>query len=275
MAADLYWTGTAGDGVLNGATNGLAALVSTDNIRFIKANTGQPGPSATMAAFTAVAANLIHVMDGYSQSIGGSGTEFDISATKVWYQGKTGKLWYKDGGGTTAWVIVDSTDPNPLSHDCLGLTGTTTTLLDVIRGSATIHGGTVTNFVVDSRNQHNAESQLTINAGVTISTSGVLKRGIVTSNVSIPTVRVDGGTWTQGTTVTGTTVIDAAGGRLNINFGGTYAKIIARPGSFIDFTQDGGLKLVTDLYIHPGAILKGWVADGSGIAKHTNLFYVS
>lgn len=273
--ADLLWTGASGDGVLNGAGNGLSALANADNVRFIKANTGQPGPSATMAAFTANTPNLIHVMEGYTQSIGGSGTELDTSASKVWFQGTSGKMWFKDGAGTTAWVIVDSTSSNPLGHDCFALVGATTTLLDVLRGAATVTSGTVTDFSVASRSLGNAESQLTINSGVTITTSGTIKNGIVNSNVSIPTVRVLGGTWTQATTVTGTTVLDCWGGQTNINFGGTYAKIIARPGALLDFTQDGSVKTITNLYIYPGAVLKGWTPDNNGIAKHTNVFYVS
>lgn len=222
---------------------------------FLSEYAGATALSANPAAHTAVDVNSIFVGPGYTLSIGGSGAHFDISADKVHYQGSTGKLWLKDGGGTTDRVVMDSTDSNPLSHDCLSLAGTTFTRLTCLRGMGTIEAScTVTNIIVGSRNPGVTESKLVINAGANSPTTAQQWSGIVTSNANPTTLIMFGGTWTQDITVI--TNIIMYGGRLNLDFGGTYASV-QHYGGQIDCTRRGGQKIFTAYERTPGAILLG------------------
>jgi hypothetical protein len=207
------------------------------------------------AAHTLVDVNSIFVGPGYTLSIGGTGAHFDIVADKVHYQGSTGKLWLKDGTGTTDRVVVDSTDSIPLAHDCLSLAGDTFTRLTVLRGMATIESGcTVTNIIVGSRNLGVTESKLVINAGADSPTTAQQWAGIVVSNANPTTLIMFGGVWTQDITVI--TNIIMYGGRLNLNFGGTYASV-QHYGGVIDVSQRGGQKVFTQYERTPGAVLIG------------------
>src|SRR3990167_1011641 len=106
------WTGGTNDANVAGNwSDGLPTL--DDDLMFLSEYAGLTPLSAKPAAHTAIDVNSIFVGPGYTLSIGGSGAHFDISADKVHYQGSTGKLWLKDGGGTTDRVVCDSTDSNP------------------------------------------------------------------------------------------------------------------------------------------------------------------
>ena len=280
MADNRDWLGATTPSDLNVAANWLGAALPIDGdfVRFLKKDTGQLGPTLNVTALTLVRPALIYVGEGYTQNIGGSGAgEIEMGAAKFWYRGTSGKYWFKDGTDAlaTAWMIVDSTSSSPYTHDCVSIDGATVTLLDVLRGMATaVSGATITDFYVGSRNENAVESQLVLNVGVTLSTSGEVRSGLVTCNVACPTIRVNGGTWDQKTAVAGSTGIFVNGGRLNLHVGGTYAKIVAR-GGVVDGTQDGGVKVVTDLYVHPSAKIIGWNEGGGGMIEATNTHWLN
>jgi hypothetical protein len=248
------WVGTTNDA--NTAGNWTDGLPTTDDdLMFLSEYAGTTALSVNPAAHTAVDVNSIFVGPGYTLSIGGSGAHFDISADKVHYQGSTGKLWLKDGGGTTDRVVVDSTDSSPLTHDCLSLAGDTFTRLTVLRGKCTIESGcTCTNIIVGSRNPGVNEAKLVINSGADSPTTAQQWAGIVESNANPTTLIMFGGVWTQDITVI--TNIIMYGGRLNLNFGGTYASV-QHYGGIIDATQRGGQKIFTQYERTPGAVLLG------------------
>jgi len=255
MAFQNIWTGGAADGDLNTAGNwSPAAPVSNESALFLSDYTGVAGPTVDMASLTAVDLDLLFVGPGYTQTIGGSGSEFDISADRVHYQGASGKLWYKDGAGTTDLIICDSTAADPVNHDCLAVTGATNTMLSVLRGKCTITGGTVTRATIGARNVGSTEAHLVVNSGVTISTSIYQYGGFVTCSVNPALAIVTAGTWTQNTAAI--TTLEVWGGRVNLNFAGTYTTV-RHYGGIIDLTQAGGIKTFTNYYKYPGAVLIG------------------
>lgn len=253
------WTGGTNDA--NTAGNWSDGLPTTDDdLMFLSEYASATALSVNPAAHTAVDVNSIYVGPGYTLGIAGTGAHFDIGADKVHYQGSTGKLWLKTvdaGGGPTDRIVVDSTDANPLAHDCISLNGAagTFTRLTVLRGWANIESGaTVTNIIVGSRNPGVTESKLVINSGAASSTTAQIWSGIVTANANPTTLIMFGGTWTQDITVI--TSIIMYGGRLNLDFGGTYASV-QHYGGIIDCTRRGGQKIFTQYERSPGAILLG------------------
>ena len=222
--------------------------------------------------------NSIYVGPGYTLNIAGTGAHFDISADKVHYQGSTGKLWLKDGAGTTDCVVVDSTDANPLAHDCVSLAGDTFTRLLVLRGLCTIESGcTCTNIIVGSRNAGVTESKLVVNSGADAPTTAQQWAGIVSCNANPTTLTMFGGTWTQEQGGAVITNIVMFGGRLILNHGGTYASVL-HYGGIIDCTQKGGLKTFTTYQRSPGAVLLGegnaGVVSLPAVTAPPNLVYI-
>ena len=266
MAFQNVWTGGAADNDLNTAGNwSPAAPISNEAAMFLSEYAGVPGPTADMASLTAVDLDLLYVGPGYTQTIGGSGAELDISADKVHYQGTSGKLWYKDGAGTTDVIICDSTASDPVNHDCLAVTGATNTLLNVLRGKATITGGTVTRATIGSRNVGSTEAHLVVSSGVTISTDITQYGGLCTCLVNPVLVKVLAGTWTQSAGGAIITTLEVYGGRVNLNVAGTYVTV-RHYGGIIDLTQAGGVKTFTNYYKYPGAVLVG---DGNAAVYGT------
>jgi len=234
--------------------------------------------SVNPAAHTAVDVNSIYVGPGYTLNIAGTGSHFDISADKVHYQGSVGKLWLKDGAGTTDRVVVDSTDSNPLSHDCVSLAGATFTRLLVLRGMCTIEAScTVTNILVGSRTPGVIESKLVINTSAGAPTTAQQWSGVVSSNANPTTLTMFGGTWTQEQGGAVITNIIMYGGRLNLNHGGTYADV-QHYGGIIDCTQKGGLKTFTNYQRSPGAVLLGegnaGVVSLPAVTSPPNMVYI-
>ena len=257
MAFQNIWTGGAADNDLNTAGNwSPAAPASTEAALFTSEYTGVAGPTVDMASLTAVDLALLWVGPGYTQTIGGSGAELDISANKVHYQGTSGKLWYKDGGDSTDVIICDSTAADPVSHDCLAVTGATNTLLNVLRGKCTVTGGTVTRATVGARNSGSTEAYLVVNSGVTITTDITQYGGLCTSLVNPTYARVFGGTWTQSAGGAIITDLEVFGGRVNLNVAGTYVRV-RHYGGIIDLTNAGGVKTFTNYWKYPGAVLIG------------------
>jgi hypothetical protein len=268
---------TAGAGTSNLATAGnwsTAVPLTGDTVQLIRQYTGTFAPTTNAdTAFPTQLIALFVVGDGWTFDVGTSGNPLTANFTKLWTRATAGKLWFADSAtANTAWVICDSTSSNPLGHDCLSLNGATTTLLEVLRGMTTVIGGTVTDFVVASRSAAASEAKLVLNSGATISTSGEQYAGIVSSSVAVPTAIVNGGVWTQEASAAGTiTTLKANGGRVNLNYAGTYATVRHRAGCIIDVTQDGGTKTFTNYYRYPGSILIG---ENSGLLTIANSFDV-
>ena len=254
--AENKWLGGSADA--NAAGNWSDGVpTADDDLAFLAEYTALTALSTNPAAHTAVDVNTLYVGPGYTLSIAGTGAHFDISADKVHYQGTAGKLWLKDGGGTTDRVIVDSTSPTPLSHDCISLAGDTFTRLNVLRGMCTIEAScTVTNIVVGARNAGVSEAKLVINASADSPTIAYQHAGIVSSYANPTTLVMFGGTWTQEQGGTVITNIMMFGGRLNLNHGGTYADV-QHYGGVIDCTLKGGTKTFTLYQRAPGAVLLG------------------
>jgi hypothetical protein len=243
-------------------------------VQLIRQYTGTFAPTTNAdTAFPTQLIALFVVGEGWTFDIGTSGNPLIANFTKLWTRAAAGKLWFSDSTtANTAWVICDSTSSSPLAHDCLSLTGATTTLLEVLRGMATVIGGTVTDFVVANRNSNASEAKLVLNSGATISTSGEQYGGIVSSSVAVPTVIVNGGVWTQEAGAAGTiTTLKANAGRVNLNYAGVYTTVRHRAGCVIDVTQDGATKVFTNYYRYPGSILIG---ENSGLLTIANSFDV-
>ncbi len=273
--ADNSWTSGAGTTNLATAGNWSTAVPLTgDTIRFLRQYTG--GFAPVLNADTAFPTQLIALMiagEGWTQDIGTTANPLTANFTKLWTRATAGKIWFADSAtANTAWVVCDSTAANPLSHDCLSVNGATITQLDVLRGMTTVIGGTVTDFVVAARNVAVSEAKLILNTGVTISTSGEQYNGIISSSVAVPTMIVNGGTYTHEVGATGgMTTLKANGGRINLNYAGTYTTVRHRAGCIIDVTQDGSVKTFINYYRYPGSILIG---ENSGLLAITNSFDV-
>jgi len=251
-------TGTAGDltAVANWSTG--ATPGANDRAYWLKENTGVSGPQSNMAGLTAIDLDAGIVGEGYTQSIGGSGTEFDISADLWIYRGSAGKLWLKDGAGTTDLIIIDSTSSDPLNHDCFSFTGATATKMLIQRGKGTIlTGATVTDLEVSSRTKGAIEAHCVINPGTITITRSLQEAGLVTCSQALADVKIYGGEWNQILGVLGSTMLDVRGGRCNLKVAGTYTNVTVRPGAILDVSQDGSRKIITNFYEHPGSIVIG------------------
>lgn len=253
------WNNGAGTALIGTAGNWDGGLpTSDDRLYFLKMNDGQNPPSGTAAQMddlTLIDADLVMVGEGYTKTIGGSGTPMEISADLVWYRGSAGKLWYKDGGGTTDLILVDSTASDPLGHDCIALDGATMTQVEVMRGMCTIlTGATITTLKVGILGA-NSPAKCVINAGTITISAANLHSGLVTNNQALASVYVYGGIWTQALGVN--TTMNILGGRVNLNVAGTYATIYLYPGATLDLSQDGSRKIVTNMYEFPGSTIIG------------------
>jgi len=250
-----HWTNGGGDRDINTATNysGGAAPGNSEDMRFISDFTGgSTGPNTDMAALTLIGLALLYVGEGYTEDIGGTGNDLDISANHVWHRG-TGKLWYKDGSGITDLFTVDSTAPSPTTS-VANITGSAVTLLQVLRGGVTVDGaGTVTNVVVGQRTSGQTDANLTLTTGTTV-TDLKMYGGAAASSKAVTTATVFGGTLTQDTATI--TTLYVFGGRVNFNFAGTITNVY-HYGGVIDVTRSGGAKTFTNYYKAPGARLIG------------------
>lgn len=252
-----YWTNGSADNDLNTAGNWAGgAPGANDRAYFIADYNGVAGPTVDMASLTAIDLDLLLVGEGYTRTIGGSGSELDISADLAWYRGAAGKLWLKEGGGTTDLVLVDSTAADPLNHDCVALTGATFTQVDLLRGYLTLLTGvTVTTLNVGKFNSPSSEAKCVINAGTITVTNFKQYSGLTTNNQALTTVDIFGGIFSQALGVD--TTVNVYGGRANLNTAGTYTNVRAYPGSIVDFSQSGGRKIVTNMYEYPGSTIIG------------------
>lgn len=263
--SDGHWTNGNGDRQMDENLNwsGATAPAAGEEASFITDFTGDnTGPNANMATLTAVDLDLLYVGDRFTQDIGGSGNDLDISADHVWNRG-SGKLWYKDGGGITDLVTVDSSNGSPTAS-VMNITAATVTLLQLLRGGVTVDGsGTVTNVVVGMRTSPQTDANLTLTAG-TVVTDYKQYAGTTFSSKALTTVVVFGGTLTQDTATI--TTLYVFGGLVNFNFAGTITTVYHYGGT-IDVTQAGGAKIFTNYYKAPGAVLIG---EKSGLLTFTN-----
>lgn len=255
------WNNGAGTALIGTAGNWDGGLpTSDDRCYFLKMNDGQNPPQGTAAQMddlTLIDADLVMVGEGYTKTIGGSGTPMEICADLVWYRGTSGKLWLKEGtaAGGTDLVLVDSTSSDPLSHDCIALDGATFVQVDVIRGMATLLTGcTITTLNVGLLGT-SSQAKCVINAGTITVTTLNLYSGIITNSQALATVNLYGGIFTQALGVNTTTNI--FGGRCNLNVAGTYTTIKVYPGATLDLSQDGSRKIVTNMYEYPGSTVIG------------------
>lgn len=252
--ADTIWTNGNADRDHNNAANFSGTVPQGTGTLFYLPDfsAADSGPNVNMAAHTAVDQDGIFVGEGYTQDIGASGNDMQISADRVWHEG-SGKMWFKDGDGTTDQVIVRSTAPDP-TKSVMNITGATVTKLDVLRGGVEIDGsGTVTNIVVGQITSNASDANLTIASSATISTLLEQYGGNTGCNAAIPTVRMMGGILTQATATI--TTLYVFGGTVNFNFAGTITDVF-HFGGMIDVTLSGGRKTFTNYYWYPGAVLK-------------------
>lgn len=253
--AENKWLGATTAGDFNVAGNFSDGVPTAgDNLEFLAENDSPAGPTTNPAAHTLILLNLLYVGPGYTKTMGGSGAHIQIASEVVHYRGRTGKLWLKEGSnaGGTANVICDSTDSNPLSHDCMQLTCGATAgpdlfdRLAVIRGLCTLESGcAVTDITVGSRNGNVAEGKLVVNAGATSPTSVTMNQGIGSCLVNPTTLRVFGGTWTQEAGGAVITTLEVWGGRVNLLTGGTFTTV-RHFGGTIDCESGGGLHTFTN-----------------------------
>lgn len=264
------WLGTGSvPGDLDATDNWSGATAPVSNDIAIFPSAAPVGPSSDIATLTAVDLDKLQVAQGVTYDIGGTGAHLDISADKVDYRGTSGKLWYKDGAGTTDWAVINSTAADPLGHDCFSYTGATLSHLDVLRGHATVESGaTVTEFVVGYYNRNTTEAKLTINSGATSLPLGELYSGIVAASTAVTTVNVFGGTWTQSVGLP--TTLRCVGGLYVGLASGTITTCYAYAGAVLDFTQAAGLTTITTLFKHPTAIIKGLNVENNGMVTVTN-----
>ena len=247
MAQNHWQVGTNGDFNLAGNfSDGIPT--AGDNLLFLAENDSVPGPTLNPAASTLILLNLFYVGSGYTKTMGGSGAHIQISSELVHYRGRTGKLWLKEGtaAGGTANVVCDSTDPSPLTHDCLQLADGLFDRLAVIRGWTTLESGcAVTDITVGTRNGNTSESKLVINSGATAPTSVTMNQGVGSCLVNPTKLVIFGGTWTQEAGGAVATTIEIWGGRVNFLTGGTFANV-RHFGGIIDCESGGGLHTFTN-----------------------------
>lgn len=253
--AENIWTNVGGDRDIGTAGNWTNAAMpaNDDHVKFLSDYTAaNSGPNAGMADAAANHPATVLIDEGYTQDIGASGNDldFDYVTTVIRHHG-SGKLWWKAGGGTTPWIVVNSTAQSPTTS-VMNVTGATNTRLDVLRGGVTVDGsGTVTNLGVSYNTSPLADANVTLSSGATI-TNADQTGGTVTSSGTVATARVFNGYWTQDTAVIGT-ALWVFGGEVHLNFAGTYP-LVYHFGGKLDVTGSGGRKTFTDYYYYPGAI---------------------
>lgn len=243
---DLYWTGgTSGD--INVAANYSTAAIPVGNDRLFFTTNGTFAPNVNMAALTAVDLDLLYVGPQFTQDIGTSGAPLDISADKVIHQG-SGCLYYKDGGGTTDWLIVDS----PNMTLAAKLTGTTISHIHVVSGAVKCDASL--GAVALARIDQNAH--VTWEAGAGTITALWMDGGVMTNSAVVTTGIVTGGVLTKETEeiVTlwlgnGTVVYNAptTTGTITTAYVGARGKL--------NLLGNALAKTITTLYTQPGATL--------------------
>lgn len=242
--AENKWLGATTPGDFNVAGNFSDGLpTASDVLAALAENDSPAGPTVNPAAHAAILLNMLYIGEGYTKTWGGSGAHIQISSEIVHYRGRTGKLWLKEGSnaGGTAEVICDSSDPNPLTHDCLQLADTLFDTLQVIRGMCTLESGcAVTDIKLGSRDYPSNTAKLVINSGATAPTTVTVGSGIGSSLVNPTTLRMYGGEWTQESGGAVVTTIEIWGGNLVLKTGGTFANV-RHYGGTIDCTKGGGL----------------------------------
>lgn len=246
--ADRTWDNGAGTRVVATAANWSAdtAPVSNDRVFFTSENSSaNTGPNTTMNGLTAVDADLIQVLPGYTEAIGVTGDPFDISADKVEHYG-VNTLYYKDGGGTTDHFLCDAARSIATDQLSFELSGATTTLLSLLRGyGKVLASSTITTMHIGQQGIATPETKLVIATGCTLTTARQFG-GTVTSSSAVTTVEVFGGaSWTQNTAAI-TTLYVFPGARVNLAFTGTYTTVY-HYGGIIDCTA-GGPMTITNYY---------------------------
>ena len=250
--ANGHWTNGAADRDIGTAGNwsGGATPGANESAYFIAdvANTNSQYPNTGMADLTAIDLNLLQILDGYAQPIGGSSNHFTITADKIVHNG-SGTLWWKDGtaAAVSDALVVETGRGNPVSESIIHCQiGNAATLSDLfaLRGKAVVESGsTVTNITVGRLNHTILDAFCTIDAGATISTLVEVMGGLLRSDSAIPTLKAFGGTTWQGTAAF-TTLYVFPGARVNLTFGGTVATTVHHFGGVIDGTKGGGLKTI-------------------------------
>lgn len=267
--ADTIWTNGNGDRVLTTDANWSGSKPADgDRAYFLADFSGSgTGPNTTMGGLNLIDVAVMYIGEGYTEDIGGNGSDLDMSAVKVWHRG-SGKLWWKDGSDITEWLIADSTASSPTTS-ILNVTAATTTRLTVLRGGVTVDAsGTVTNVEVGRRGSDSNDANLAITAGASM-TNAKQYAGVTASSAAMTLLDICNGRWTQDTATV--TTLNIYGGSFIFKFAGTIATV-NHYGGTIDVTQSGGVKVFTDYYKYPGAVLIG---ENSGILDITNRFDVS
>ena len=267
--ADTIWTNGNGDRDLNQTLNWLGSPPAANGrVYFISDNSGSgTGPNTDMATLTAIDVDLIEIREGYTEDIGGVGNDFDMSADKIFNRG-AGKLWWKDGGGITDWIIADSTAASPTTS-IMNVTGDKTVRLTVLRGGVTVDAnGTVDNVEIGRRESGAHDAHLTITAGASM-INAKQYAGVTTSSAAMTLLDMCNGRWTQDTATI--TTLNIYGGNFIFKFAGIIGTV-NHYGGTIDVTQGGGVKTFTNYYKYPGAVLIG---ENSGMVDITNGFYAT
>jgi len=265
-----HWTNGAGDRDINTATNwsGGAAPSNNENMIFQSGfSSAGSGPNVDMAALTLIDLDKLIIDPGYTEDVGSSGGQLDISADHVWHRG-SGKLWYKDGSGTTDLVTIDSTASSPTTS-VFDVSAGTVTRTQILRGGVTLASGvTATNVDVGMRSSVPGDANVTIGATGTVTALNQWG-GTCTCSRAVTTATINAGTLNQDTATI--TTLYVYGGRVNFKFTGTITTVYLY-GGILDFTKGGGAKTITTLYRTPGTQLIGATA---GAVTITNAWDVS
>jgi len=236
----------------NTANYTTGAIPTTgDDALFISDNSApNSGPNANMTGLTNAMATVT-IGDGYTESIGGAGNHAVLEVSGKLVMKGTGTLWLKCGTDGIAKCVLDviggSVTPSS-KHISLGTTNTMA-LLFIKRGGFTgENGAVITSWKMGSIEVPASDAYLTLDAGVTISTDGMMWGGLVNANVNVPTLHIHDGEYNQLAGLV-STALHLWGGQVNLKVGGTYPAVHFYDG-ILDCVQGGGQKVITNAYFY-------------------------
>lgn len=246
---DRAWTNGAADRDLGTAGNwtGATAPVSNDRAFFTSdVTSANSSPNTGMADLTAVDLALLEIQDGYNQDIGSTGAPMDISAGIAHMFG-AGTLYYKDGGGTTDFFLIDASRSRASGIKSLELSGTAVSNLANRRGWVDIlASATVTTIANGHVGQATPDAKTTIGSGCSVTNIFAFGGIVECASTLVTGAHVHAGARYTQTTVVVPTLYVYPGAHVTLTVSGTYTTIY-HYGGIIDGLQ-GSSKVVTNYY---------------------------
>jgi hypothetical protein len=188
--------------------------------------------------------DLLWLLPGSTISIGSSGNELNIGASRVLHQG-SGSLWFTSAntGTDTDLIIIDSSNTsNAATIDAAASSGVTE--VQVVSGNVTLTGSVLalTTLAIGESGTNGNNAVVTLSASAGTTTTVVMSAGFLTASSTITTGIMAGrARWTQ--SAAAITNLRQEGGRCADILAGIY-----------DASQDHRAITITTLRVHPGAV---------------------